>query len=807
MQRYNFHFLRHASLGLLLAFSLAFPSAAFAIVGKFQFVNGEVMVINAQGQQRAVKKGDTIDEGDTVATAGSGFAQIKMEDGGFFAVRPGTQFKVDTFKYNGKDDGSEKGVFGLIKGSLRSVTGIIGKKHHDNYKIQTATSTIGIRGSGADVGYEDGVGTAVHTLFGGHTLTTNVNGQSITIETGPGQTAFAPPGEAPKIVPIFPFNTDNSGVQTSSKSADSGNENSGGANEDKKNIAGNLNGENDGAFNEIVADDDIVIPVTATDGTNLTENEDSAGNSLSGGTTLPVGQYIHHISGIVPQGTGFLHTEHNNSGNFGDDESNVRFGGNGGLNSIADTELSVDDAGGQYFQHSGSSMRVNGGTDADLYSTPDGSIHIGRIHGGSITNCTPSCLTDNIVDAHWVVAKIGAFELVQTLTGTTSYNLAGATHPTDAAGNVGTLTSATLNANFTTQTMGFSLGLNIAGNAFSAGAAGVPILNSGFSAQSLTATCTGPCALGTYTGQVGGGFFGGGAATAALGYDFWPSSNVSGNYTDYITGLVAFTAASAPTMTATTPEPLGSGVATTALFSAGDPSASLHPLNQFNLNDANHFSSSKDASGNMVAFARDGSGGGSELSFGLGSGTLVNTGSDALGVNWGRWTGSYIANSHNSGTTYTNTPLGSLHFIAADHITTGSELGALSLVANYNVSFVGTSPTDNSGGVGSLILANATVNFTTAQVVSYSIQGNGATSFGSWNALGSGSIGNFVSSSGIALSGACSGGVGSCASVGTTVSGKATGNFVGTTALGMISTYSLASTGSEKLAGAVLMKR
>ncbi len=783
--------LHHVALGLVLALSLSFSSVAFAVVGKFQFVNGEVTVINAQGQQRVVKKGDTIDEGDTVASSGNGFAQIKMEDGGFFAVRPDTKFKVDTFKYNGKEDGSEKGLFSLLKGSLRSVTGVIGKKHHDNYKIQTATSTIGIRGSGADVGYDEAIGTAVQTLFGGHTLTSG--GQ--TIETGPGQTALAPPGEAPKLVPNFPFSTDNGGGQPGGKSAN-GDENSDGAK--------NVKGKDDDKLDKIVADDDVVIPVTTTDGTNLTENEDSAGGSLAG-TTLPAGQYIHHISSILPQGTGFWHTEHN-SDDFSDDASNVKFKGSGGLASIADTKFKVDDAASQFFQHSNSSMTATGGTDSDLYSTPDGSIHIGRIHGGTITNCTPSCLTDNIVDAHWIVAKVGAPDLVQGLTGTTTYNMAGATHPTDSAGNVGTLTSATLNANFTTQTIGFGLGLNIAGNTFTAGAAGVPITNNGFESHGLVVTCSvGPCAQGTYTGNVGGGFFGNAAATAALGYDFWPSSNVSGNYTDYIAGLVAFTAGTPPVVTAT-PAALGSGVAITALFSGGDPSVSLNPLNQYNDNDGKHFSSSNNA-GNLVSFARDSSGGSSEMSFGLGGGSLINTGSDALGVNWGRWTGSYIANSHNSGTTYINTPAGDLHFIAANHITTGSELGALSITANYNVSFVGTNPTDNSAGVGTLTTANATVNFSLSQVTAYNIAGSGGTSFGGWSASGSGSIGHFVGTNGINLNGTCAGGTGACASVGTTVSGKATGAFVGAAAQGMISTYNLVSTGSEKLVGAVLMKR
>lgn len=195
--------LRNFTVFTVLLVLLPFSTAAYAIAGKFQFVNGEVVVIDATGKQRVAKKGEAIDVGETVSSMSNGFAQIKMEDGGYFAVRADTQFKVDTFKFEGKEDGSERGLFTLIKGSLRSVTGLVGRKHKDNYRIQTATATIGIRGSGADIGHDASVGTAVRTLFGGHSLTSNGK----TVETRPGQTALAAPGQPPAIVPSFPFTT------------------------------------------------------------------------------------------------------------------------------------------------------------------------------------------------------------------------------------------------------------------------------------------------------------------------------------------------------------------------------------------------------------------------------------------------------------------------------------------------------------------------------------------------------------------------------------------------------------------------
>ncbi len=264
---------------VLLLISIAFSSSAFAVAGKFQFVNGEVQVLDASGKARIAKKGDAIDQGETVASGTNGFAQIKMEDGGFFAVRPDTEFKIDTFKYEGKEDGSEKGVFSLIKGSLRSVTGVVGKKHKDNYKINTATATIGIRGSGADAGTGPN-GTAVRTLFGGHTLTSGGK----TIVTGPGQVAFAPPGGTPQYVPNFPFNTNTTG------GGNNGGGNSGGAGGNNTSGGSANNGTPDNSPG-VGNNDNVVIPIVDAEGnlnlTNLTQNGSKIGDD--GGLADPTG--------------------------------------------------------------------------------------------------------------------------------------------------------------------------------------------------------------------------------------------------------------------------------------------------------------------------------------------------------------------------------------------------------------------------------------------------------------------------------------------------------------------------------------
>lgn len=141
-----------AALGLMTVCWMAASASAYAgVAGHVQFVSGDVQIISPTGQARAAQKGDAVNEGDTLTSAARSTAQIKMQDGGFFAVRPATRMKIDKFVFSGKADGSERGFFSLVKGGFRAVSGLIGRVNKENYKVTTPSATIGIRGTDYEV--------------------------------------------------------------------------------------------------------------------------------------------------------------------------------------------------------------------------------------------------------------------------------------------------------------------------------------------------------------------------------------------------------------------------------------------------------------------------------------------------------------------------------------------------------------------------------------------------------------------------------------------------------------------------------
>lgn len=189
--------------------ALASPGSANAAeAGKFQFVIGDIKVVSASGAERTPVKGEAFNAGETIITGASGSAQIRMTDGGLVAVRPDTQMKLDQYVFNGREDGSERKLVSLIKGGFRAITGLIGNRNKQNYKILTPSATIGIRGTdheavvivpGAAGGFQAGT---YDRVYRGATIIETDKGKLI---VNPNQVGFTPgKGVVPVLLPKIP---------------------------------------------------------------------------------------------------------------------------------------------------------------------------------------------------------------------------------------------------------------------------------------------------------------------------------------------------------------------------------------------------------------------------------------------------------------------------------------------------------------------------------------------------------------------------------------------------------------------------
>lgn len=131
-------------LGALLG---GVPAFAADAAGEVVYAHGLTSIQRAGEPARFVTKGDAINEGDVISTGSKGFAVIGLRDGTKMTLRPETSFAVEKFSHGGKE---EAGFFRLLKGGVRAVTGLIGKRNPQGMRVSTTTATIGIRGTSFD---------------------------------------------------------------------------------------------------------------------------------------------------------------------------------------------------------------------------------------------------------------------------------------------------------------------------------------------------------------------------------------------------------------------------------------------------------------------------------------------------------------------------------------------------------------------------------------------------------------------------------------------------------------------------------
>jgi hypothetical protein len=121
--------------------------ASAGSVGDVTHLDGVLHATSANGVNKMLSVKSEINEGDTLQTAENTYARIKFVDGGEVVLRPETVFKVEAYSFRPVSEHQDNIVLRLIKGGLRSVTGLLGKRSPDNFKMKTETATIGIRGT------------------------------------------------------------------------------------------------------------------------------------------------------------------------------------------------------------------------------------------------------------------------------------------------------------------------------------------------------------------------------------------------------------------------------------------------------------------------------------------------------------------------------------------------------------------------------------------------------------------------------------------------------------------------------------
>ena len=389
--------------------AVALSLSLFAEAGTSLFTYGKVQLRTSNGELADLGRGMEINTGDSVLTGINGRAQIRMQDGALFDIRPNSEFLIENYAFNQNEnlltssvsDNENKGFYRLVRGGFRAVSGLIGKRNKKNYRVRTPVATIGIRGTDytailceQNCGV-NGSGLYLSVASGGVVIGNDAGSLDIDV----GQAGFAADlGTAPLALA-------SGSIAAASSSSD---------------------------------EDLTLVPKEADDG---------QGNviSLESGDTQAVVEVVPEPTGIpgriAASVAGNLQSASGATANL---ELNESASVNGF--STQDSSYSIDTA-----------SNTNQGFDDST------GLYWGRWSNGTATNATAS--EANSIDltnssAHWIYTTN---EITPTLpsTGTATFTLAGNTNPTDNFGESGVLGTANMSADFTSQTVDVDVNLAI----------------------------------------------------------------------------------------------------------------------------------------------------------------------------------------------------------------------------------------------------------------------------------------------------------------------------------------------------------
>jgi len=688
---------RGIGIRFLLGALAAAPCIAFAAAGEFTFVVGEVTLTKASGQRSTPAKGTPVDAGDRIATGANGMAQLTMVDQARLSLRPATQFQIEA--YPDRRDSNEGAVLSLLRGTLRTFTGLIASANRDKYVMKTRVATVGIRGSGnilyacegADCDESVSTGstpeggiTVNHTIEGSHAITNILadrpglpaqQGGAPTLITGPGQTVLVAGNQPPRYIPTPRFIADVATNMTAAKSTAA-----------TATASGATRDFSPSDTQALPATQQATTPLLGNNGLGFVNDIDATGNLVADPVRL---RDIVIVSGAAFSGQAT--------------EGQLRFDGN-------DFRGYVSYAG----SGSGIAPGIAGGTPTNGSTVNvDGiGISMGRWDGATLSLFGAGSGGTSLGSIHWIVAPSGyPTYLSDVLTGTAVYNLVGSTSPTNQNGTAGTLGSAQINANFSARTLNMNLAVSIpaaggnSGGSWQLAADSVPFtLNSFFTTTGDRLVITNGSGQNSrdnssLAGGVEGSFVGNGLSGVILGYDIADQTPASSANSNIVSGVAAL---SGPRQDGAAP------------YREGRVSDALGNLPDFIRSYAitdRPDEVTVDAQGRVTSFVAPFKPIGTRATYTLGSAQVVESGVDPeTGMVWGRWGGGTATISGNGLNQQVDLQSRYVHYIFA-----GQQSGPVALpltgTAAYDV-IGSTRPTDGFGNVGNLGSATLNANFT-----------------------------------------------------------------------------------------------
>ena len=129
------------AVGCLLPANGAFAN------GFFQSLSGDVQAAQGAGAPASVSAGQRFEAGATLRTGAGGRAVLRLDDGHRVILYENTEFRLAEYRFDRDRPGEDSMRLQLLKGGLRSVTGLIGQRSRGSVTLALPQASIGLMGT------------------------------------------------------------------------------------------------------------------------------------------------------------------------------------------------------------------------------------------------------------------------------------------------------------------------------------------------------------------------------------------------------------------------------------------------------------------------------------------------------------------------------------------------------------------------------------------------------------------------------------------------------------------------------------
>ncbi len=132
---------------LVVGKRLQIPALPLIRIGQVDLAVGEVTAKDLNDRRRTLKGADPVYEGDVLVTVDAATLRVRFDDGALMEVRPRTEVRLVDYQYSDAPGAKRRLLVELIKGGLRSISGLIGKQPGDENRVITPYASMGVRGT------------------------------------------------------------------------------------------------------------------------------------------------------------------------------------------------------------------------------------------------------------------------------------------------------------------------------------------------------------------------------------------------------------------------------------------------------------------------------------------------------------------------------------------------------------------------------------------------------------------------------------------------------------------------------------